>query len=504
MATRPNLLLLQTDQHRWDALGIVRPEVKTPHLDALAARGIHFDQAVCQNPQCVASRYSMTTGLYPSQAGVRNNNQAIHRDADLPVPTLFQRLRDLGYQTIGAGKTHWYIPEYADRDVPPIEPSTRGFDWRYMGRRSEGRDAEPGAVYFSDDDPEAMAWMAGYTKAVGPRSGGESFEGYLGCEAPYAGKDMREHWLTTQALAALRRCEHRKQPWHLYLSFDFPHAPLAVPQDFETLYTLDEIPDVERPPPGISRHYDMWHSDEIVEKWRALPEREQRQIWRRYFAICSYVDAQFGRVLAYLKESGQEDNTLVVFTSDHGESLGERDRFSKYSLYEGSIRVPLIAAGAGIDPALRGTTDSRASELVDLLPTFLDAAGERLPDELPGESLLRPSHRPGAFAEFHGHGYDEILRAPAYMWRTRDWKLILYFDGNLDQLRHQPDRIQGELFDLGNDPREYVNLYEHPDCRERRERMIRDLLVQLMIHASHFPRHASYAYTRERPATPPA
>ena len=82
------------------------------------------------------------------------------------------------------------------------------------------------------------------------------------------------------------------------------------------------------------------------------------------------------------------------------------------------------------------------------------------------------------------------------MWRTRDWKLILYFDGNLDQLRRHPDRIQGELFDLGNDPREYVNLCEHPDCRERRERMTRDLLVQLMIHASHFPRHASYAYNR--------
>jgi arylsulfatase A-like enzyme len=496
MTDRPNLLFLMTDQHRWDALGIVRPEVKTPHLDALAARGIHFNQAVCQNPQCVASRYSLTTGLYPSQVGVRNNNQAIQRDADMPIPTLFERLRDLGYQTIGSGKTHWYMHQHEGRDTPPIEPSTRGFDWRYIGRRSGGSDQEPGAVYFSDDSPENMAWMADYTKKVGPSSGGESFEGYMGCTAPMPGDGMREHWLTTKAIEALRRCENRKQPWHLYLSFDFPHAPLAVPSDFEDLYSLDDIPDVEQPPPDLPRHYNMWHSDEIVSKWRALPEKEQRQIWRRYFALCSYVDAQFGRVFDYLRESGQEENTFVVFTADHGDSLGERDRFSKYSLYEGSVRVPLILAGAGVSPARQGSTDSRAAELVDLVPTFLDAAGERIPDELPGESLLQPSHRAGSFAEFHGHGFDEILHAPAYMWRTREWKLILYFDGNVDELRRHPEQIQGELFDLRNDPKEYANLYNHPGHRNQREALTRNLLVQLMINASHFPRHASYSYNR--------
>ncbi len=498
MTDKPNLLFLMTDQHRWDALGCVRPEVSTPNLDALAARGIHFDQAVCQNPQCVASRYSLTTGLYPSQVGVRNNNQAIHHDQDLPVPTIFQRLQQAGYLTIGCGKTHWYMGQFDGRDTLPAVRSTRGFDWRYLGRMAGGNESEPGAVYYSDEAPEQMSWMKEYELKVGPRSGGESFAGYMGRTSPFSGDGMREHWLTTKAIESLRRAQNRDQPWHVYLSFDYPHAPLAVPREFEDLYCLDEIPDVSRPPPDLHRHYNMWHSDEIVDSWRALPEREQRQIWKRYFALCSYVDAQFGRILTYLHETGQEENTLVVFTSDHGESLGERDRFSKYSLYDASVRVPLIVAGHGVPPQARGTKDSRPAELVDLVPTFLEAAGERIPDELPGESLLGPSYRLGSYAEFHSHGYDEILWAPNLMWRTTDWKLILFYPGNLDVLRRNPNLIQGELYDLRHDPDEYINLYDHPNVRDIQHKLTRDLLVQLSINASHFPRHASYSYNRPR------
>lgn len=499
---RPNLLFLMTDQHRWDGLGLARPEVKTPHLDGLAARGVWFDQAVCQNPQCVPSRYSLTTGLYPSQVGVRNNNQAIHRDADLPVPTLFQRLQALGYTTIGSGKTHWYMGMHPgkNRDIPAIEASTRGFDQRFMGRYPNGHDHEPGAVFHYDEQPENLAWMVDYERAVGPTSGGESFEGYLGRTAPFPGDGMREHWLTTKGIGAIRQARTKDQPWHLYLSFDFPHAPLAVPEDYESLYSLDDIPDVSLPPQGagLPRHYNMWHSDRIMEQWTALPERERRTVWRRYFALCSYVDAQFGRVFEELESSGEIDNTFIAFCSDHGDSLGERWRFSKYSLYEGSVRVPLIVAGPGISSDRIGQTDSRCAELVDLVPTFLDAAGQAIPDELPGESLLRPSHRRGAFAEFHSHGYDEVLWAPAYMWRTPEWKLILSFDGHLDQARRHPEQIFGELYDLKNDPQEWHNLYDNPEHLATREALTRDLLYQLAIHWSHFPRHASYAYNRER------
>ena len=487
-----------TDQHRWDCLGLARPEVKTPHLDALAARGVWFDQAVCQNPQCVPSRYSLTTGLYPSQVGVRNNNQAIHTDAEMPVPTLFQRLQDDGYLTIGCGKTHWYIPQRPGRDIPPNEPSTRGFDWRFLGRYPNGNDHEKGAVFHYDEQPENLSWMVDYEREVGPGTGGESFDGYMGCTAPYKGDGMREHWLTTKAIDSLKLAKTRGQPWHLYLSFDFPHAPLAVPKDFEDMYSLDDIPDVTLPPEGVDlpRHYNMHHSDGIMERWTALPERERREVWRRYYALCSYVDSQFGRVFQHLEATDQVDNTFVLFASDHGESLGERWRFSKYSLYEASVRVPMIMAGPGVSKDRIGTRDSRCAELVDIVPTLIEAAGIAHPTELPGESLLQPSYRRGGFSEFHSHGYSDILEAPAYMWRTPEWKLILSFDGFLDQARQRPDQIFGELYDLQNDPQEWHNLYDAPEHLATREALTRDLLYQLAINWSHFPRHASHSKNR--------
>ncbi len=502
MNDRPNLLFLMTDQHRWDALGCVRPEVKTPTLDALASRGIRFEQAVCQNPQCVASRYSLCTGLYPSQIGVRNNNQAIQRDEDMPLPTLFERLQGLGYQSIGSGKTHWYMGMYpgAGRDIREPQRSTRGFDWRYQGRMSTGNARERGSVYYNDEAPEQMRWMLDYERKVGPHSGGESFAGYMGCEAPYSSENMRESWLTTKALEAIQRCHNRDQAWHLYLSFDFPHAPLAVPKDYENLYSLDDIPDVDLPPDHVirNRHFNMWHSDGILEQWQALGERERRQVWRRYYSLCSYVDDQFGRVIDTLEEQNELDNTFILFSSDHGDSLGERGRFSKYSLYEASVRVPLLIAGPGVHPDLQGTVDPRPAELVDIVPTFLDAAGEAIPDALPGESLLAPSMRRGAFAEFHSHGFDEVLHAPAYMWRTREWKLILWFEGNLDEMRQHPEQILGELYRLAEDPDERNNLYDDPGCLVTREALTRELLMHLAFSWSHFPRYDSYSFNRAR------
>lgn len=496
-AESPNILFLMTDQHRWDCLGAVNPAVKTPHLDALARRGVLFDQAVCQNPQCIPSRYSFTTGLYPSQVGVRNNNQAIHDDADLPVPTLFQRFRDAGYVTIGSGKTHWYMPVREGRDIAPVKSSTRGFDYRFQGRYPNRLDAEPGAVFHYDEHPENLSWMIEYEKQVGPDSGGESFEGYMGCTAPFTGEGMREHWLTTKGIETLDLIKNRKQPWFLYLSFDFPHAPSAVPADFENLYSLDDIPDVNLPPDrNLERHYNMWHSDKIVDAWLKLPERERRQIWRRYYALCSYVDSQFGRVFDYLEKTKQMDNTFILFTSDHGESLGDRYRFSKYSLYESSIRVPLIMAGAGVPESAQGTVDSRCAELVDIVPTFLQASGQPIAQELPGESLLEKSTRRGGFTEFHSHGYDEILHAPAYSWRTQEWKLILSFDGSIVEGRKNMDALFGELYHLKDDPTEINNLYNLPQHLEIREKLTRDLLYSLAIHWSHFPRYSSHSFNR--------
>jgi arylsulfatase A-like enzyme len=174
---KPNILFLMTDQQRHDALGCANPVYHTPTLDALAARGVRFSQAVCNVPICVPSRYAMMTGLYGFQCGVKHNTQMITRDADLPVPVLAQRLRDAGYQTAGMGKTHWYIGSAIMPDAP-VEGSRRGFEVRAIQARPEPNNDESGSRYMADDEPEWYDRVVQQSQKAG--AGGEAVSGYIG------------------------------------------------------------------------------------------------------------------------------------------------------------------------------------------------------------------------------------------------------------------------------------------------------------------------------------
>jgi arylsulfatase A-like enzyme len=201
------------------------------------------------------------------------------------------------------------------------------------------------------------------------------------------------------------------------------------------------------------------------------------------------VDEQFGRVLRRLEERGEAENTFVVFTSDHGEMLGDRRRLSKYCLYEGSVRVPLMVAGPGVPTHLSGTVDDRPAELVDVLPTLLSVAGEATPPEFPGASLLAEPVRAGCFTEMHGTGYEKVQKAPAYMWRTHDWKLISHLPGDVAGAGLREAR--GELYDLRADPHEYENLYEDPGHLSIRNRLTGELLMHLASSWGKYPWQAA-------------
>jgi arylsulfatase A-like enzyme len=494
-----NILFLMTDQHRWDALGVENPLIKTPNLDRLARSGIRYRQAVCNAPMCVPSRHSMMLGLYPSQCGVRHNTQFIPRDEELPAPTLAGRLRDLGYQTAGFGKTHWFLGERYSKAGTRVEPSTRGFEVKAQARPADVFTRQPGATVMEEDAPEFFQQHAGEVRAFGP--GGENLAGYKGLTSQLPPGAHREAWLTEKTLDFLRTGRDPSRPLFLYVSFDFPHAGFNVPAEFEALYQLDDIAEPAEPPwqnlPDEHTHPDM-----RIPQWYDLTPEERRRSILRYYALCSYVDAQFGKILAALEETGEMENTNVLFTADHGEMLGERHgQFKKYCLYEASVRVPLIVAGPAVPPAQRGTIDERPAELVDVLPTLLDMAGSQPPQTFPGGSLLRGPVRPAAFAELHGTGYDLppgippgewrnhecIQMAPSYMWRSREWKLILHLPGPLADAAHRLDTVRGELYDLAQDPQEWRNLYDEPDQKDRREGMTRDLLLYLATVWARFP-----------------
>jgi arylsulfatase A-like enzyme len=222
-----------------------------------------------------------------------------------------------------------------------------------------------------------------------------------------------------------------------------------------------------------------------------MTAQQRRRSRLRYAAYCSYVDALFGEVLDKLEASGELENTFVLFTSDHGEMLGDRGRVSKYCLYEGSVRVPMIIAGPGVDR--RGIVDDRPAELVDVVPTLLAAAGGQIPDALPGFSLLSDFSRTGSFAEMHGRGYEQYQRAPAVMFRDREWKLLLHIPGPLGAAGGSHDRFEGELYHLTDDPLELHNRYNEPACAELRQEMTTQLLMRVMCALGRFPSGPSRA-----------
>jgi len=487
MAKRPNILLLMTDQHRHDGLGCANPILQTPNLDSVAARGTRFTDAVCNVPLCVPSRYSMMTGLYGCQNGVKHNTQMVCRDEDLPAPLLPELLRDAGYQTAGIGKTHWYI---GSRIMPgvPIEGSRRGFEVRALARQAEPGNLEPGGLYMADDEPE---WFErGRVEAARGGPGGESTPGYVGDTSAIPADRHREAWLTRQALSLLDGGRDPDRPLFLYLSFDYPHPSFYPPPEFENLYDLDDFPDNPPPEGAIDDHI----GGKLTTRWPEMTPDQRRRSRLRYAALCSYVDSLFGQVLDRLRATGELDNTFILFTSDHGEMLGDRGRVSKYCLYEGSVRVPMILAGPGVGRA--GETDRRHAELVDVLPTLLEVAGVEPSDQLAGVSLLSGATRNGSFAEMHGRGYEQYQQAPAVMYRTHEWKLILSQPGHLGEALGRFDLARGELYNLRDDPLELTNLYADPRAAEARESLTRMLMMHVMSALGRFPFAPSRAAIR--------
>lgn len=486
---RPNILLLTTDQQRWDSWGLMNPEVGTPHLDRVFARGLRFRNAVCQAPMCIPSRYSYMSGLYPWQMGSRMNAQTWQDPGRMPVKVLAQHLRDAGYHTIGCGKTHYTMPPNEERGVPPATPDNRGFERRATSGPPGHPEAGKEARFWAVEDPEASQRFREIERegsAPFP-AGGEGLFGYRGSHWPFGLDRTREGFATQCALDFLEEARTNGKPWFLNLSFDLPHAPFCAVAEFEEWYAGQPLTIPDSPPPGLYEHWGIFENTRnFLDYWDGLDAEAKRGVIRKYYALCSMVDALFGKVVDWLENSGQLENTWIIFISDHGESLGDRGRFSKYSLYESSVRVPLAISGPGIDPDSFGEA-SAPVELVDLVPTLLKLAGVPVPAYLPGRDLLSGPRRSGAFAEMHGSGAEDLQAAPIYMWRTHGWKLILRLPGALRDAIGENGGWEGELYDLRADPMELDNRYADPVCRDRRERMTLDLLQEIALANARYP-----------------
>jgi choline-sulfatase len=432
--TRPNVLLVMSDQHNPRAAGFAgHPHVLTPAMDALAARGTTFTGAYCSSPICVPSRASIATGRPVHELGTWDNSAPYTGGAR----SWGHVLGEAGYRVTTIGKLHYRSSE-DDTGFPDQRLAMhvhRGGDLRGVSLRPQGQ-----LPPRTNDDP-----VPAHLLNVGR---GESE--YTRFDRAVAGA----------AVDFLRR-ETDEGPWALMVSFVAPHFPLVAPTRFFDLYDPDSF-ELPAPDSGAWDHPSVDAFRRGFGLNRPLTEAEQRKVLHAYFALCSFLDARVGQVLAALRASGHDDDTLVVYTSDHGESAGAHGLWFKHLMNEESAGVPLIVAGPGIRAGAR--VDTPVSQ-VDLFTTFADWAGLSDPQRgTPGRSLLEiaagATPERTVLSEYHANG----SVAATFMVRDERYKYIHHVG------------MRPQLFDLVADPDEMVDLAGEPAHAATLERMHRALL----------------------------
>lgn len=435
---RPNILWICTDQQRWDTIGALgNPHVRTPNLDRLCAEGTAFDLAFCQSPICTPSRSSFLTGLYPSTVhGCRNGNEAWAEGAELVTKTLRDQA---GYDCGLAGKLH--LAATQGRVEPrPQDDGYRVFHWSHSPRNDWG---------------EAHA----YGQWV--REQGADLGELTNADEPIPTEYHQTTFCTERAIEFMR--EEREGPWLMSVNMFDPHAPFDPPADYRARYDASRLPGPHFRETDLEAQARLRGVD-FQNPPRRPAECDAQDIKAAYYAMIELIDDSVGRMLRTLEDTDQRGNTLVIFTSDHGEMLGDHGLVLKgCRFYEGLVRVPLILSWPGRIQA--GVVSQALVELMDLAPTLLEAAGLDVPARMQGRSLLPlltgdgdvHAHRPFVRCEYYGAlnanapGRSAFTDTYGTMIRTRTHKLVSYHGHAL-----------GELFDLEHDPHEFDNLWESP------------------------------------------
>ncbi len=424
---RPNILFIMADQMAAPILPIYQAAspIKMPHLARLAEEAVVFDSAYCNSPLCAPSRFVLVSGQLPSKIGAYDNA------ADLPadVPTYAHYLRRLGYRTALSGKMHFCGPDqlhgYEERLTSDIYPADYGW-----------------AVNW-DAPEERLSWYHNMSSVLqaGPcvRSNQLDFDEEVVFKAQ---QYLYDHVRMTP-----------DQPFCLTVSMTHPHDPYCIPEEFWNLYE-----DVEIPLPGqvIDQAEQDPHSQrllKVIDLWgKTLPENKIKDARRAYFGACSYIDANIGKLLQTLEACNLADNTIIVFSGDHGDMLGERGLWYKMHWFEMSARVPLLVHAPKRFAAQRV---GQSVSTMDLLPTLVELAGGAVDAQLPldGRSLLGHLTGAGGHDEVIGEYMAEGSNGPLMMIRRGPWKFIYSAKDPL------------LLFDLHNDPQERENLADSIEHR---------------------------------------
>jgi arylsulfatase A-like enzyme len=441
-AQRPNLVLIMTDQQRGDCLGLTGSKpVLTPNLDALAAGGTMFDRAYSTCPACIPARRSLMSGLSPQSHGMVGMVDGVEWEVEATLPGL---LRDSGYQTFLVGRHMHLYPRAKRYGFDHMEDTYTWAEWlRDRVSRWEGGDPE------------------GTPKVAGDPGHGVHGNGYVGRPHHLPEHLSLTNWTVRRALQFL---DHRDPscPFFLVVSFAAPHPPLTPPPVYFDRYLRMDLPepvigDWAVAPPNGGRGQPPWsnHVSLDGEAWRSCAAG--------YYGLINHVDDQIAPLVDRLRR--QPEGTVIAFTSDHGEMLGDHHMFRKTVPYEGSAHIPLFVNGPGIEA---GKVRHRAACLEDLMPTFLSLGGVPAPPGLDGEDLLATDEDETRTLHIEytksippeQEGYHCLTDGvEKYIWKVESGR--------------------EQLFDLVRDPQERHDLAASAETADRLQRWRSELITRL-------------------------
>lgn len=456
---KPNILLINVDQMRADCLSIMgHPAVETPYLDQMARGGLLFDNAYSATPTCVPARAAMMTGMSQESHGRVGYEDQVPWDYE---HTLAGELAEAGYHTQCVGKMH----VYPARHLCGFHNVLLHDGYMHYNRYKHSTKA--GESFDAVDD--YLNWLR--EKSNVER---DLLDLGLDCNSSVTARpwDLPEsyhptNWVVSESIDFLRRRDPTK-PFFLKMSFVRPHPPFDPPQFF-----FDQAMNEDFPDPVIGD----WASDEDpylagldpLTEHGIVPPKRLRRARAAYYALISHIDNQIGRFLLALNEYGELENTVILFASDHGDMLGDHNRFAKALPYEGSAAVPFILSDPGnILGLTRGTRVQEVVELRDIMPTLLDVAGAAIPDTVDGQSVLNLGRGESSTWRSYIHG-EHAHEIESHHFITNGKEKYIWFSQTGEE----------QFFHLETDPHEKHNLIAEPDYRGKiqfwREKLIEEL-----------------------------
>ena len=474
-AAQPNILLITSDQQHFSTLGAINSAIRTPALDRLARAGARFERAYCSNPVCSPSRSSIITGQYPAWHGCWTIGVKLGED----VPTVGDLLQGNGYDTVLIGKAHFQpLASRPEQTSLECQPTLRDLDFwrRFHGpwygfqrvelARNHADEAHAGQHY--------AIWME--------ENGLSDWQDFFQRWPPDLSSPRRRHawelperyhysvWTAERSIAAIERSASAGRPFFLWSSFHDPHPPYLVSEPWASMYDPDAMRpgtlhagELDAMPPHFAKtqqrrpDFSAWQEtgfgnhgfNSHLHELDAL-----RKDMAVYYGMVSLMDREIGRILDRLEQLGIADNTLVVFSTDHGHFLGQHGLTAKGAFhYEDLIRLPFLVRWPGRVPA--GAVNSGLQSLVDLAPTFLRAAGVDIPGQMQGVDQLP------VWTGAADRARDHILVENRHQPTALHLRTLVNDRYKLTVYRGSP---RGELFDLQDDPGERRNRWDDPTC----------------------------------------